>query len=142
MRSALRGPAHQLAVRMRINNCTHGHNNYNYCPIANQPAMHHMRRASNCVCAEGLHFSAFHFYRRENGGQRKIRLTPFTCVEIYGWPVRLRCTCIYMYIYSNLHSVCCVTAVYLTLLASSFLFSTSLIKTCIYRYNTCIYTCF
>ena len=34
MRSALRGPAHQLAVRMRINNCTHGHNNY--CPI-NQP---------------------------------------------------------------------------------------------------------
>ena len=26
MRSGLRGPAHQLAVRMRINNCTHGHN--------------------------------------------------------------------------------------------------------------------
>ena len=24
MRSALRGPAHQLAVCMRINNCTHG----------------------------------------------------------------------------------------------------------------------
>ena len=24
MRSVLRGPAHQLAVRMRINNCTHG----------------------------------------------------------------------------------------------------------------------
>ena len=24
MRSAFRGPAHQLAVRMRINNCTHG----------------------------------------------------------------------------------------------------------------------
>ena len=37
MRSAFRGPAHQLAVRMRINNCTHGHNNY--CPI-NQPAHH------------------------------------------------------------------------------------------------------
>ena len=27
MRSALRGPVHQLAVRMRINNCTHSHNN-------------------------------------------------------------------------------------------------------------------
>ena len=45
MRSALRGPAHQLAVRMRINNCTHGHNNY--CPI-NQPyayAMHALATA-------------------------------------------------------------------------------------------------
>ena len=42
MRSAFRGPAHQLAVRMRINNCTHGHNSINNnCPIANQPAMHH-----------------------------------------------------------------------------------------------------
>ena len=39
MRSALRGPAHQLAVRMRINNCTHGHNN-NSGP-SNQPCMHH-----------------------------------------------------------------------------------------------------
>ena len=40
MRSALRGPAHQLAVpvRMRINNCTHGHNNY--CPF-NQPCTVH-----------------------------------------------------------------------------------------------------
>ena len=37
MRSAFRGPAHQLAVRMRINNCTHGHNN-NW---PKQPAMHH-----------------------------------------------------------------------------------------------------
>ena len=47
MRSALRGPAHQLAVRMRINNCTHGHNNINnYCPIANQPAMHHTPAAA------------------------------------------------------------------------------------------------
>ena len=38
MRSALRGPAHQLAVRMRINNCTHGR------PaiiIIAMPAMHH-----------------------------------------------------------------------------------------------------
>ena len=35
MRSAFRGPAHQLAVRMRINNFTHGHNN-NYGP-SNQP---------------------------------------------------------------------------------------------------------
>ena len=40
MRSALRGPAHQLAVRMRINNCTHGYNINNYYPI-NRPAMHH-----------------------------------------------------------------------------------------------------
>ena len=38
MRSAFRGPAHKLAVRMRINNCTHGHNN-NYGP--SKPAMHH-----------------------------------------------------------------------------------------------------
>ena len=35
MRSAFRGPAHQLAVRMRINNCNHGHNYY-YSP-SNQP---------------------------------------------------------------------------------------------------------
>ena len=38
MRSAFRGPAYQLAVRMRINNCTHGHNYY-YGP-SNQPCMH------------------------------------------------------------------------------------------------------
>ena len=38
MRSVFRGPAHQLAVRMRINNCTHGHN-YSYGP-SNQPCMH------------------------------------------------------------------------------------------------------
>ena len=50
MRSAFRGPAHQLAVRMRINNCTHGH----YGP-SNQPC------TSNCTSAEGLHFSAFHY---------------------------------------------------------------------------------
>ena len=31
MWSAFRGPAHQLAVRMRINNFTHGHDN-NYGP--------------------------------------------------------------------------------------------------------------
>ena len=43
MRSAFRGPAHQLAVRMRINNCTHGH----YGP-SNQPC------TSNCTSAEGL----------------------------------------------------------------------------------------
>ena len=49
MRSVFRGPAHQLAVRMRINNCTHGH----YGP-SNQPC------TSNCTSAEGLHFSAFH----------------------------------------------------------------------------------
>ena len=36
MRSAFRGPAHQLAVRMRINNCTHGH----YGP-SNQPCTSH-----------------------------------------------------------------------------------------------------
>ena len=51
MRSAFRGPAHQLAVRVRINNCTHGH----YGP-SNQPC------TSNCTSAEGLHFSAFHYY--------------------------------------------------------------------------------
>ena len=50
--SAFRGPAHQLAVRMRINNCTHGH----YGP-SNQPC------TSNCTSAEGLHFSAFHYYQ-------------------------------------------------------------------------------
>ena len=56
MRSALRGPAHQLAVRIRINNCTHG-----------RPAIIIIAQStsqpctSNCVCAEGLHFSAFHF---------------------------------------------------------------------------------
>ena len=65
--------------------------------------------------------------------------TPFTCVEIYVY------TCIYIQIYIR-----CVVllwlAVCLTLLASSFLFSTSLIKTCMYRYmymylyNTCIYS--
>ena len=51
MRSAFRDPAHQLAVRMRINNCTHGH----YGP-SNQPC------TSNCTSAEGLHFSAFHLF--------------------------------------------------------------------------------
>ena len=49
MRSVLPGPAHQLAVRMCINNCTHGHNSHAPC-------------ASNCACAEGLHFSAFDYY--------------------------------------------------------------------------------
>ena len=39
MRSAFRGPAHQLAVRMRINNCTHGHY-YSYGP-SNQPCTSH-----------------------------------------------------------------------------------------------------
>ena len=55
MRSALRGPAHQLAVpvRMRIN--IHGHN---------KPAMHRPC-ASNCACAGGLHFSAFHYKGRK-----------------------------------------------------------------------------
>ena len=42
MRSAFRGPAHQLAVRMRINNCTHGHNNNIIMAQAtSQPCMHH-----------------------------------------------------------------------------------------------------
>ena len=40
MRCALRGPAHQLGVRMRINNCTHGYNN-SYGP-SNQLAIHHV----------------------------------------------------------------------------------------------------
>ena len=42
MRSVFRGPAHQLAVRIRINNCTHGRpagHNYYYGP-SNQLAMH------------------------------------------------------------------------------------------------------
>ena len=47
MRSAFRGPAHQLAVRMRINNCTHA--------IMAQATSH-------APAAEGLHFSAFHSY--------------------------------------------------------------------------------
>ena len=38
MRSAFRGSAHQLAVRMRINN--YGHNNYG----PSRPAMHVMRQ--------------------------------------------------------------------------------------------------
>ena len=53
-----RGPAHQLAVRMRINNFTHGHN-YSYGP-SNQPCTSH----APCIhqqYAEGLHFSAFHY---------------------------------------------------------------------------------
>ena len=40
-RSAFRGPAHQLAVRMRINNCTHGHNYY--CGPSNQPCTMHQQ---------------------------------------------------------------------------------------------------
>ena len=58
MRSAFRGPAHQLAVRMRINNCIHGHNINNYGP---SNLTSHAPCASNCACAEGLHFSAFHY---------------------------------------------------------------------------------
>ena len=49
MRSVFRGPAHQLAVRMRINNCTHGHN-YSY-------AMHKPATAQT----PRVHFSAFHY---------------------------------------------------------------------------------
>ena len=63
MRSALGGPAHQLAVRMRINNFTHGRH-YNYCPISHAPF------ASNCASAEGLHFSAFHLIG--NDGHRRV----------------------------------------------------------------------
>ena len=44
VRGAFRGPAHQLAVRMRINNCTHGHNN-NYGP-SNQFSRHISRTQS------------------------------------------------------------------------------------------------
>ena len=54
MRSALRGPAHQLAVRMRINNCIWPAKII-IAQSTSQPC------ASNCVYAEGLHFSAFHF---------------------------------------------------------------------------------
>ena len=59
-RSAFRGPAHQLAVRMRINNFTHGHNYYG---PSNQllAANHACTSNCTCACAEGLHFSAFHF---------------------------------------------------------------------------------
>ena len=52
MRSAFRGPAHQLAVRMRINNMA--------IIIIMAQATSHAPCASNCTCAEGLHFSAFH----------------------------------------------------------------------------------
>ena len=68
MRSAFRGPAHQLAVRMRINNCTHGH----YGP-SNQPC------TSNCTSAEGLHFSAFHFYQECNLSLYCGSLLPMCC---------------------------------------------------------------
>ena len=53
MRSAFRGSAHQLAVRMRINNCTHA------IIIIMAQATSHAPYASNCACAEGLYFSAF-----------------------------------------------------------------------------------
>ena len=53
MRSAFRGPAHQLAVRMRINNMP--------IIIIMAQATSHAPCASNCTCAEGLHFSAFHY---------------------------------------------------------------------------------
>ena len=60
MRSVFLGPAHQLAVRMRINNCTHGHNYFMAQATSHAPAMHHAY-TSNCTYAEGLHFSAFHY---------------------------------------------------------------------------------
>ena len=55
MRSAFRGPAHQLAVRMRINNFTHGHHYYG---PSNQllAANHACTSNCTCACAEGLHF--------------------------------------------------------------------------------------
>ena len=68
MRSAFRGPAHQLAVRMRINNCTHGH----YGP-SNQPC------TSNCTSAEGLHFSAFHYYSTYSYA---LFLIPPRCIKL------------------------------------------------------------
>ena len=56
MRSTFRDPAHQLAVRMLI------------APMAiiiiMAQATSHAPCASNCACAEGLHFSAFHFNYR------------------------------------------------------------------------------
>ena len=50
-----RGPAHQLAVRMRINNCTHGHNNSIIGP-SNQPCTMHAPATARAprVCT---HFS-------------------------------------------------------------------------------------
>ena len=46
MRSAFRGPAHQLAVRMRINNMA--------IIIIMAQATSHAPCASNCTCAEGF----------------------------------------------------------------------------------------
>ena len=57
MRSAFRGPAHQLAVRMRINNNI-------IAPMAiiiMAQATSHAPCHSNCACAEDLHISAFHY---------------------------------------------------------------------------------
>ena len=59
-RTALLGPSHQLAVRMRINNCTHA------IIIIMAQATCYAPCASNCACAEGLHFSAFHSYIDNN----------------------------------------------------------------------------
>ena len=51
MRSALRGPAHQLAVRMHVPMAI----------IIIAQSTGHAPCASNCACAEGLHFSAFQY---------------------------------------------------------------------------------
>ena len=73
MRSAFRGPAHQLAVRMRINNCTRYPVPMAIIIIMAQ-ATSHAPRASNCACAEGLHFSAFHY----TGHNARLEIILFT----------------------------------------------------------------
>ena len=76
MRSAFRGPAHQLAVRMRINNMA--------IIIIVAHATSHALCASNCTCAEGLHFSAFHYYTDQCTCQlSELLVVWFSCNEYY-----------------------------------------------------------
>ena len=83
MRSALRGPAHQLAVRMRFNNFTHGHNKL----FPNCQSTSHAPCARNCACAEGLHFNYT--------GCALIRGRQSTAWDGFARPAETETTCIW-----------------------------------------------
>ena len=89
MRSAFRGPAHQLAVRMHINNCTHGHNNNN--GPSNQPCT--MRQQLR-VRRGFAHFSAFIHYCY---GEQKTILSELHVVPIIIMVFPRILICRYMY---------------------------------------------
>ena len=85
MRSALRGPAHQLAVPVRMRIIL-----ISMAIIIIAQSTSHAPYASNCACAEGLHFSALHYYgtreveglRTYNGGLRLSLTEDFqTCTN-------------------------------------------------------------